>query len=164
MSFNNAVNSYLLDLNGILFAVQLVLLLTIGPYADYGSWRPYILICASIGTHPVVSLTTARIGFESLVFLCAFALAGLQSSDQWQAANALWFLGNLSLNVANVFYYAGFPTVVRNLPVVRESERAVFEGRKTPELHAQMESLNRAKVCPDAPSARLTPISSTTTA
>jgi hypothetical protein len=38
------VNSMLLDITGILFAAQLVLLLTIGPYADYGTWRPWIMI------------------------------------------------------------------------------------------------------------------------
>jgi hypothetical protein len=38
------VNSMLLDVTGILFAAQLVLLLTIGPYADYGNWRPWIMI------------------------------------------------------------------------------------------------------------------------
>ena len=34
----------LLDVTGILFAAQLVLLLSIGPYADYGNWRPWIMI------------------------------------------------------------------------------------------------------------------------
>jgi hypothetical protein len=38
------VNSMLLDITGIIFAVQLVLLITIGPYADYGTWRPWIMI------------------------------------------------------------------------------------------------------------------------
>ena len=34
----------LLDITGILFAAQLVILLAIGPYADYGNWRPYIMM------------------------------------------------------------------------------------------------------------------------
>jgi hypothetical protein len=34
----------LLDLTGILFAAQLVILLGIGPYADYGDWRPWLMI------------------------------------------------------------------------------------------------------------------------
>lgn len=34
----------ILDLNGILFAVQLACLLILGPYADYGTWRPWLLI------------------------------------------------------------------------------------------------------------------------
>ena len=44
------VASELLDMNGILFGIQLVVLLFLGPYADYGSWRPYVLIGES-GTY-----------------------------------------------------------------------------------------------------------------
>jgi len=38
------INSFLLDITGILFAAQLVTLLILGPYADYGNWRPWIMI------------------------------------------------------------------------------------------------------------------------
>ena len=64
------VNSYLLDLNGILFAVQLVLLLTIGPYADYGSWRPYILICKC---PPCIGYRTQLTKPQSSKLSCTFA-------------------------------------------------------------------------------------------
>lgn len=38
------VPAMILNLNGILFAVQVVLLLFVGPYADYGNWRaPFLL-------------------------------------------------------------------------------------------------------------------------
>ena len=51
----------ILNLNGILFAVQVVLLLFVGPYADYGNWRaPFLLsefhvgmmLIFSNGNHP----------------------------------------------------------------------------------------------------------------
>jgi hypothetical protein len=51
----------ILNLNGILFAVQVVLLLFVGPYADYGNWRaPFLLgefhvpamLMMSNGNHP----------------------------------------------------------------------------------------------------------------
>jgi hypothetical protein len=51
----------ILNLNGILFAVQVVLLLFVGPYADYGNWRaPFLLgkshiqamLTMSNGNHP----------------------------------------------------------------------------------------------------------------
>lgn len=83
---------------------------------------------------------------ETMVYICCFGLAGLSSPSQWRAANVLWFIGNLSLNVANVFYYAGFAAIVRNLPMIRQSEQDVFEGRKLPEEHDQLDSLSRAKV------------------
>lgn len=41
----------ILNLNGILFAVQVVLLLFVGPYADYGNWRGHFLL----GTPPYYS-------------------------------------------------------------------------------------------------------------
>jgi hypothetical protein len=41
---SHAVPAMILNLNGILFAVQVVLLLFVGPYADYGNWRaPFLL-------------------------------------------------------------------------------------------------------------------------
>ena len=42
------VNSFLLDLTGIIFAVQFVALLIIGAYADYGKWRPWVLVGKSL--------------------------------------------------------------------------------------------------------------------
>lgn len=34
----------LLNVTGVLFASQLATLMFLGPYADYGSWRPWIMI------------------------------------------------------------------------------------------------------------------------
>ena len=55
------VNTVLLDLSGILFAVQIVVMFVIGPYADYGNWRPGILIGES-SSRWLVSETTSRRG------------------------------------------------------------------------------------------------------
>ena len=51
----------LLDMNGILFAVQLVILLVIGPYADYGKWRPWVLI----GKRSLEFLFSAHVSIQS---------------------------------------------------------------------------------------------------
>ena len=51
----------LLDVTGILFAAQLVILLGLGPYADYGNWRPYIMMCelrSPAGIIPLVYLSS----------------------------------------------------------------------------------------------------------
>lgn len=34
----------LLNVTGVLFASQLATLMFLGPYADYGNWRPWIMI------------------------------------------------------------------------------------------------------------------------
>ena len=44
---DSPVNTVLLDINGILTAVSVVLMFSLGPYADYGSWRPWVLISES---------------------------------------------------------------------------------------------------------------------
>jgi MFS-type transporter involved in bile tolerance (Atg22 family) len=42
------INSIVLLANGISFAIQVVLFLIIGSFADYGTWRPWILVFWSI--------------------------------------------------------------------------------------------------------------------
>ena len=87
-----AVASELLDMNGILFGIQLVVLLFLGPYADYGKWRPYVLICErgySLGIDARELVTTVMLWATTLAF------AGLKNPDAWAGANVLFVLGNL---------------------------------------------------------------------
>ena len=58
---SDPVNTVLLDLSGILFAVQIVVMFVIGPYADYGNWRPWILIGES-NSRCLVAETSSRRG------------------------------------------------------------------------------------------------------
>lgn len=108
------MNSFLLDITGILFAAQLVLLLTIGPYADYGNWRPWIMITAQV-----------------VLYICQFAMCGINKAEQWQAAQALFVVGSLAANIATAFYTATFPSLVHNLPKILKSEQDVKNGLKT---------------------------------
>ena len=124
-----STNSYLIDLGGIQFAVQLAVLLIIGPYADYGSWRPWLLI-----------FWTVIGAISSLAFF------GFTDASTWQAACALYVLGNLCVTVCASFYIAAFPTLIRDLPEVQESERQVIEGTKSPEDHAILDMLQRSKI------------------
>ncbi|EJP65315.1 autophagy protein (Atg22), putative [Beauveria bassiana ARSEF 2860] len=124
-----SVNSFLLDITGILFAAQLVTLLTIGPYADYGNWRPWIMIIA-----------------QSILYICQFAMCGINQPGQWQAAQALYVVGSLAANIATAFYTATFPSLVHNLPKVLESEQQVRDGVKSPEEHAELDSYERSKL------------------
>lgn len=96
---NYPVNSFILDLNGILFACQLVVLLFIGPYADYGTWRPYLLIFWTV------------VGIA-----CSFAFFGLTKPDDWAIASGFYVAGYLALNITGAFYQAPFPMLVRDLP------------------------------------------------
>lgn len=86
------------------------------------------------------------LAFEAMIYICCFIVAGINDYSQWRTLNAFYVLATLSLNLANTFYFAGFPGIVQNMPQTRQSEREVFEGVKAPEEHAQFDSLGRAKV------------------
>lgn len=124
-----SVNFYILDTNGILFAVQLVVLLLIGPYADYGTWRRWILIFWTVVGCAV-----------------SFAFWGLTEPDQWATVTGMYVTGNIALNVCGAFYQAPFPALVSGLPKMMESERLVVQGLKSPEEHATLDMLERSKL------------------
>lgn len=52
------VNSMLLNVTGVLFASQLATLMFLGPYADYGNWRPWIMIGTCRNTHIALRLSS----------------------------------------------------------------------------------------------------------
>ena len=79
-----AVNSIVLLTNGISFALQAVLLLIIGAWSDFGTWRPNITIFFTIAAVAV-----------------SFAWLGVEHPDQWRAGVALYVLGCTCM----IFFY-----------------------------------------------------------
>ena len=71
------VNSIVLLSNGISCAIQAVIFLLLGSYADFGNWRPWILI--------VQSVIGIAIGFGWL---------GVCTQDKWVCAAALYIVGS----------------------------------------------------------------------
>jgi MFS-type transporter involved in bile tolerance (Atg22 family) len=65
--------------NGLSFAIQAVIFLTVGSFADYGVWRPHI--------------TTA---FTILGWGVSFGWLGVETPDKWQVGTALYILGLIS--------------------------------------------------------------------
>ncbi len=70
------INSIILLSNGISFSIQVVIFLFLGSYADFGSWRPWILI--------VQSVMAIAIGFGWL---------GVYTPDKWQYGAGLYISG-----------------------------------------------------------------------
>ncbi|KAI0067287.1 MFS general substrate transporter [Artomyces pyxidatus] len=123
------INSIVLLTNGISFAIQAVLLLMIGAWADYGRWRPNITIF----------FTLVAVGVS-------FAWLGVEDPSQWRAGVALYILGLITYQGSLTFWTAAFPGLARNLPDVQESADDAREGKKPPEAHTQYESLARNRV------------------
>jgi MFS-type transporter involved in bile tolerance (Atg22 family) len=124
-----AVNSIVLLTNGVSFAIQAVVLLMIGAWADYGTWRPNITIF-----------------FTVLAIAVSFAWLGVEHASQWQAATALYILGLISYQGALTFWTAAFPGLARDLPEVKESAKEVLDDQKSQDTHATFESMQRNRI------------------
>ncbi|KAL5495951.1 hypothetical protein ACEPAH_3183, partial [Sanghuangporus vaninii] len=123
------INSIVLVTNGISFAIQAVLFLMIGAWADYGRWRPNITIF-----------------FTVLAVAVSFAWLGVEDASKWKAGVALYILGLIAYQGALTFWTAAFPGLARDLPEVRASAKEVQNGDKLPEEHAKFESLQRNRI------------------
>lgn len=80
-----SINSIVLKTNGISFALQSALFLFIGSFADYGRWRPWILISWTVVSWGV-----------------GFGWLGVHDASKWQAGTALYILGcNINFRVSD---------------------------------------------------------------
>ncbi|PIL35431.1 MFS general substrate transporter [Ganoderma sinense ZZ0214-1] len=119
------VNSIVLLTNGISFALQAAVLLIIGAWADYGSWRPNITIF-----------------FTILAVAVSFAWLGVEDASRWKAGVALYILGRWSMHRI----HPAFPGLARDLANVQESAGRVESGDKSAEEHANLESMERNRI------------------
>lgn len=123
------INSIVLLTNGISFAIQAVLIISIGAWADYGRWRPNILIFWTI-----------------VAVAVSFAWLGVEDPSKWRAGTALYVLGLITYQMTLTFWTAAFPGLARNLPEVKESALQVVDDKKSEDEHANFESIARNRV------------------
>ncbi|KAF7312596.1 Autophagy-related protein [Mycena indigotica] len=123
------INSIVLMTNGISFALQAVLLLIIGAWADYGTSRPNITIF-----------------FTILAVAVSFAWLGVEDPSQWRAGVALYILGLITYQCSLTFWTAAFPGLARDLPEVQQSLQNVKSGQKSVDEHAKLTSLSRNRI------------------
>ncbi|ORY29765.1 autophagy-related protein 22-like protein [Naematelia encephala] len=120
------VASIVLDMSGIAFAIQAVLLVTFGSLADYGNWRRYILLA-----------------FTFIMYGVGFAWLGVETPDKWGASAVLYVMGFLGYQVVIVYFVAAHVGLARDTPEMQESEQAVIERRKTPKEHFDLDVQTR---------------------
>ncbi|KAF7973915.1 hypothetical protein HWV62_13964 [Athelia sp. TMB] len=124
-----SINAIVLTTNGISFAIQAVLLLFIGAWADYGSWRPNITIF-----------------FTLLAVAVSFAWLGVENPSQWRAGVVLYILGLITFQFTLTFWTAAFPGLARNLPEVKAYTQQLADGAKSDDEHAHFASMARNRV------------------
>ncbi|KAL4957133.1 autophagy-related protein 22-like protein [Aspergillus filifer] len=92
-----SVESIVLLCNGISFAVQVVVFLVIGSFADFGTWRPNILIGLSIVAYGI-----------------GFGWLGVHTADKWHVGVGLYMVGLIAYQTTLTFWTAAFPGLARN--------------------------------------------------
>lgn len=125
-----SVNSIVLLCNGISFAIQIVFFLVVGSFADFGNWRPMILI--------VLSVVAYGIGFGWL---------GVHTEDKWQVGAGLYIVGLICYQTCLTFWTAAFPSLARNTDEMRERSEAYYaSGSITRDEYERADMLKRSQL------------------
>ena len=108
------INSIVLLSNGISFAIQVVVFLILGSFADFGTWRPNILI-----------------GLSIIAFGIGFGWLGVHTEDKWHAGVGLYIVGLIAYQTTITFWTAAFPGLARNTKDLREKAEQFADGTIT---------------------------------
>lgn len=92
-----SIESIVLLCNGISFAIQVVVFLVIGSFADFGTWRPNILI-----------------GLSIVAYAIGFGWLGVHDSEKWHVGVGLYMVGLIAYQTTLTFWTAAFPGLARN--------------------------------------------------
>lgn len=92
-----SIESIVLLCNGISFAIQVVVFLVIGSFADFGTWRPNILI-----------------GLSIVAYSIGFGWLGVHDSEKWHVGVGLYMVGLIAYQTTLTFWTAAFPGLARN--------------------------------------------------
>lgn len=123
------VNSIVLLANGISFALQAVLFLFIGAYADFGTGRRWILL--------VWSVIAYGIGFGWL---------GVHDPEKWEIAAALYIVGLIAYQLTLTYWTAAFPSLARNTPHLKEAAQQLQAGEITQQDMDRQDEVERSRL------------------
>lgn len=126
---DRTIYSIVLLSNGISFAIQIVVFLFLGSFADFGSWRPNILIALSI--------VAWGIGFGWL---------GVHTENKWEIATGLYIVGLIAYQTTLTFWTAAFPGLARNTPQLRDKAAEFESGAITREEYDHADSMMRNRL------------------
>ncbi|KAL8947157.1 MAG: hypothetical protein Q9222_006526 [Ikaeria aurantiellina] len=126
---NRTINSIVLLSNGISFAIQVLIFLIVGSYADFGSSRPNILI--------VLSTVAFGIGFGWL---------GVHTANKWEVAAGMYIIGLIAYQTTLTFWTAAFPGLARNTPELRVKAEQYNDGAITREEYDFADMIQRSRL------------------
>ncbi|EUC39913.1 hypothetical protein COCMIDRAFT_31045, partial [Bipolaris oryzae ATCC 44560] len=122
-------NSIVLLCNGISFAIQIIIFLLLGSFADFGTWRPNILI--------ILSIVAFGIGFGWL---------GVHNGEDWKIGPGLYIVGLIVYQTTITFWTAAFLGLARNTEAVRTKAGQLTEGTITRDEYEFVDMMKRNEI------------------
>ncbi|PYI08205.1 autophagy protein [Aspergillus sclerotiicarbonarius CBS 121057] len=124
-----SIDSIVLLSNGISFAIQVVLFLIIGSFADFGNWRPNILIVLSIFAYAI-----------------GFAWLGVHEADKWHVGVGLYIVGLIAYQTTLTFWTAAFPGLARNTKEMKEMSEQYVAGSISRDEYDHADTMKRSQL------------------
>ncbi|KAF7125883.1 hypothetical protein CNMCM5793_002242 [Aspergillus hiratsukae] len=124
-----SINSIVLLSNGISFAIQVVVFLVIGSFADFGTWRPNILIVLSV-----------------LAYAIGFAWLGVHTQEKWHVAVGLYIVGLIAYQTTLTFWTAAFPSLARNTAEMKDRADEYVAGVISREEYDNADMMARSRL------------------
>ena len=124
-----SIDSIVLLSNGISFAIQVVLFLIIGSFADFGNWRPNILIVLSI-----------------VAYAIGFAWLGVHEADKWHVGVGLYIVGLIAYQTTLTFWTAAFPGLARNTKEMKEISEQYVAGSISRDEYDHADTMKRSQL------------------
>lgn len=115
--------------NGISFAIQALVFLCIGSFADFGTWRPNILIVLSI-----------------IAYAVGFGWIDVHTSEKWHIASGLYIVGLIAYQTCLTFWTAAFPGLARNTEEIRQRADELRAGHITKDEYDAADSMKRSQL------------------
>ncbi|OAL64152.1 autophagy protein [Trichophyton rubrum] len=123
------INSIVLLSNGISFAIQVLVFLCIGSFADFGTWRPNILIVLSI-----------------IAYAVGFGWIDVHTPEKWHVASGLYIVGLIAYQTCLTFWTAAFPGLARNTVEIRQKADEYRAGLITKDDFDAVDSMKRSQL------------------
>ncbi|KAL4870046.1 hypothetical protein BDV12DRAFT_208111 [Aspergillus spectabilis] len=124
-----SIESIVLLCNGISFAIQVVVFLIIGSFADFGTWRPNILI-----------------GLSIVAYAIGFGWLGVHTSEDWHVAVGLYIVGLIAYQTTLTFWTAAFPGLARNTPEMKAKADEFQAGSISREEYDFADTMKRSQL------------------
>ncbi|GAQ34829.1 hypothetical protein AtubIFM55763_001681 [Aspergillus tubingensis] len=124
-----SIDSIVLLSNGISFAIQVVLFLIIGSFADFGNWRPNILIVLSI-----------------VAYAIGFAWLGVHEADKWHVGVGLYIVGLIAYQTTLTFWTAAFPGLARNTKEMKDVAEQYVAGSISRDEYDHVDTMKRSQL------------------